>query len=114
LSGGIKDQYEVNGPEAADNTGNLILKTAFDLHDMMRPSIRMSRYRSWILSEAIGGPDDIYYGGVFARHTGSKGSRGPDKSRSGNLKINYKYFTRADDTNTRYTMCSNALWRQYY
>jgi hypothetical protein len=26
LSWGIKDQYEANGPEAADNTGNLILK----------------------------------------------------------------------------------------
>jgi hypothetical protein len=77
LSWGIKDQYEANGPEAADNTGNLILKTAFDLHDMMRPSIRMNGYRSQILSEATGGPDDIYRGGVFARHTDSEGSRSP-------------------------------------
>jgi hypothetical protein len=59
--------------------------------------------------EATGGPDDIYYGGVFARHTGSKGSRSPDKSRLGNLKIRYKHCTRADDTNMRYTLYSNAL-----
>jgi hypothetical protein len=114
LSWGIKDQYEVNSSEAADNTGNLILKTAFDLHDMMRPSIRMNRYRSWILSEATGGPDDIYHGGVFARHTDGKGSCSPDKTGLGNPKIRYKYFTRADDANMRYTMCLNALWRQYY
>jgi hypothetical protein len=73
----MKDQYEVNDPEAADNTANLILKTAFDLHDMTRPSIRTNRYRSWILSEATGGTDDIYRGGVFARHTDGKGSRSP-------------------------------------
>jgi hypothetical protein len=106
---GIKDQYEEDSSEAADNTGNLILKTALDLHDMMRLSIRMNRYRSWILSEATGGPDDIYHGGVFTRHTDSKGSYSPDKNGSGNLKIRHEYFTRADDTNTRYTMCSNAL-----
>jgi hypothetical protein len=74
---GIKDQYEVNGPEAADNTGNLILKTAFNLHDMMRISIMTNRYRNQILLEATGGPDNIYHGGVFARHTDSKGSRSP-------------------------------------
>jgi hypothetical protein len=77
LSWGIKDQYEVNSPEAADNAGNLILKTAFDLHDMMRPSIRMNGYRNQILSEATGGPDDIYHGGVFARHTDGEGSCSP-------------------------------------
>jgi hypothetical protein len=38
----------------------------------------------------------------------------PDKNGLGNLKIRYKYFTRADDANTRYTMYSNALWRWYY
>jgi hypothetical protein len=114
LSWGIKDQYEVNGSEAANNTGNLILKIAFDLHDMIRPSIRMNGYRGWILLEATGGPDDIYHGEVFARHTDSEGSRSPDKIGSGNPKIRYKYFTRADDANTRYTMCSNALQRQYY
>jgi hypothetical protein len=27
---GIKDQYVVTGPEAADNTGNLISRTTFD------------------------------------------------------------------------------------
>jgi hypothetical protein len=104
----------VNGSKAADNIGKLILKSAFNLHDMMRPSIRMNRYRSWILSEATGGPDDIYHGGVFARHTDSEGSHSPDKNRSGNLKIRHEYFTRADNGNTRYTMCSNALLRQYY
>jgi hypothetical protein len=71
----------VNGPEAADNTGNLILKTAFDLHDMTRPSIRTNGYRSWTLSEATGGIDDIYRGGVFARHTDGKGSRSPRRER---------------------------------
>jgi hypothetical protein len=114
LSWGIKDQYEANGSEAVDNTGNLILKTAFDLHDMMRPSIGTNGYRSWILLEATGGPDDIYHGGVFARHTDGEGSCSPDKNRSGNLKIRHEHFTRADDTNMRYTMCSNTLWRQYY
>jgi hypothetical protein len=75
LSWGIKDQYEVNGPEAADNTGNLILKRAFDSHDMTRPSIMTNGYRNRILPEATGGPDDIYRGGVFARHTDGEGSR---------------------------------------
>jgi hypothetical protein len=89
LSWGIKDQYEVNGSEAANNTGNLILKTAFDLHNIMRPSIRMNGYRSWILSEATGGPDDIYHGAVFARHTDSEGSCSPDKNGLGNPKIRY-------------------------
>jgi hypothetical protein len=35
----------------------------------------------------------------------------PDKSGSGNLKIRYKYFTRANNINTRYAMYSNTLWR---
>jgi hypothetical protein len=38
----------------------------------------------------------------------------PDENGSGNLANNYEHFTRADDANTRYTMCSNTLWRQYY
>jgi hypothetical protein len=38
----------------------------------------------------------------------------PHKNRSGNPKIRYEYFTRADNANTRYTICSNTLWRQYY
>jgi hypothetical protein len=37
----------------------------------------MDRYRSQILSEATGGPDNIYYGGVFARYIDSKGSYSP-------------------------------------
>jgi hypothetical protein len=77
LSWGIKDQYEVNSPEAADDTGNLILKTAFHSHDMMRPGIMTNGYRNRILLEATGGPDDIYHGGVFARYTGGKRSRSP-------------------------------------
>jgi hypothetical protein len=44
----------------------------------------------------------------------AKEAAAPDKNRLGNPKIRYKHFTRADDANTRYTMCSNALWRQYY
>jgi hypothetical protein len=74
----------------------------------------MNGYGSQILSEATGGPDDIYHGGVFARHTDGKGSHSPDKNGSGNPTIRYEHFTRADDANTRYTMCSNALWRRYY
>jgi hypothetical protein len=38
----------------------------------------------------------------------------PDENGLGNPKIRHEHFTRADDANTRYTMCSNALWRQYY
>jgi hypothetical protein len=38
----------------------------------------------------------------------------PDENRSGTLKIRYEHFTRADDANMRCTICSNALWRQYY
>jgi hypothetical protein len=38
-----------------------------------------------------------------------KEATAPDKDRSGNLMIRYKYFTRADDANTRYTLSSNAL-----
>jgi hypothetical protein len=69
----------------------------------------MNGYRRQILSEAIEGPDDIYYGGVFARHTDGKGSHNPNKNRSGNLMIRHEHFTRADDANTRSAMCSNAL-----
>jgi hypothetical protein len=32
-----------------------------------------------------------------------------DKNGSGNPMIRYEHFTRADDANTRYAMCSNAL-----
>jgi hypothetical protein len=35
----------------------------------------------------------------------------PDKNRLGNPMIRYEYFTRADDANMRYTMCSNTLQR---
>jgi hypothetical protein len=44
----------------------------------------------------------------------AKEAAAPDEKGSGNPKIRHEHFTRADDTNTRYTMCSNALWRWYY
>jgi hypothetical protein len=44
----------------------------------------------------------------------AKEATAPDKKRSGNLANKNKYFTRADDANTRCAMYSNALWRQYY
>jgi hypothetical protein len=44
----------------------------------------------------------------------AKEAAAPDENGSGNLKIRHEHFTRADDANMRYTMCSNALWRQYY
>jgi hypothetical protein len=77
LSWGIKDQDKANGPEAADNTGNLILKTTFDAYDMIRPSIMTNGYRYQMLPEATGGPEVIYYGEVFARHSDGKGSHSP-------------------------------------
>jgi hypothetical protein len=44
----------------------------------------------------------------------AKEAAAPAKNGLGNLMIRYEYFTRADDANTRYTICSNALWRRYY
>jgi hypothetical protein len=41
----------------------------------------------------------------------AKEAAAPDKNGSGNLKIRYEYFTRADNVNTRYTMYSTALCR---
>jgi hypothetical protein len=38
----------------------------------------------------------------------------PDKNGSGKLTIRYEHFTTADDANTKYARCSNALWRRYY
>jgi hypothetical protein len=38
----------------------------------------------------------------------------PDKNGLGNLGNNDEYFTRANNAYTRYDMCSNTLWRQYY
>jgi hypothetical protein len=39
----------------------------------------------------------------------AKEAAAPDENGSGNLKIRHEHFTRADDANTRYTMCSNTL-----
>jgi hypothetical protein len=39
----------------------------------------------------------------------AKEAAAPDKNGSGNPKIRHEHFTRADDANTRYTMCSNVL-----
>jgi hypothetical protein len=44
----------------------------------------------------------------------AKEGAAPDKDGSGNPTIRHEHFTRADDANTRYTMYSNALRRQYY
>jgi hypothetical protein len=44
----------------------------------------------------------------------AKEAAAPDKTGSGNPMIRYEHFTRADNANTRYAMCSNALWRWYY
>jgi hypothetical protein len=44
----------------------------------------------------------------------AKEAAAPDENGSGNPKIRHEHFTRADDANTRSTMCSNALWRRYY
>jgi hypothetical protein len=44
----------------------------------------------------------------------AKEAAAPDKNRLENPLIGHKHFTRADDANMRYTICSNALWRQYY
>jgi hypothetical protein len=44
----------------------------------------------------------------------AKEAAAPDKNGSGNPTIRYELFTRADDANTRYAMCSNALRRRSY
>jgi hypothetical protein len=44
----------------------------------------------------------------------AKEAAAPDENGSGNPKIRHEHITRADDANTRCTMCSNVLWRLYY
>jgi hypothetical protein len=44
----------------------------------------------------------------------AKEAAAPDKDGLGNPIIRHEHFTRADNANTRYTMCSNTLWRQNY
>jgi hypothetical protein len=44
----------------------------------------------------------------------AKEATAPDKNRSGNVMIRYEHFTRVDNTNMKYTMCSDTLLRQYY
>jgi hypothetical protein len=39
----------------------------------------------------------------------AKEATAPDENGLGNLMKRYEHFTRADDANMRYTMCSNAL-----
>jgi hypothetical protein len=41
----------------------------------------------------------------------AKEATAPDKNGLGNRANKYRHFTRADDANTRYAMCSNTLWR---
>jgi hypothetical protein len=62
----------------------------------------MDRYRYRILSEATGGPDDIYHGGVFARHTDGKEATDKYKDSSGSPAIVDRYSTRANDTHIKY------------
>jgi hypothetical protein len=44
----------------------------------------------------------------------AKEAAAPDKNGSGNLANNNKHFTRANNTNMRCAIYSNALWRWYY
>jgi hypothetical protein len=64
---------------------------------MTRPSIMMNGYRNWILSEAqeaqMISTMVEYLQGIQT----AKEAAAPDENRSGNLKIRYKHFTRADD-----------------
>jgi hypothetical protein len=39
----------------------------------------------------------------------AKEAAAPDKNGLGNPTIRHEYFTRADDANMRYTICSNTL-----
>jgi hypothetical protein len=39
----------------------------------------------------------------------AKEAAATDEDGSGNLKIRHEHFTGADNTNMRYTMCSNTL-----
>jgi hypothetical protein len=81
---------------------------------MMRPSIMTNGYRIgsyWKPQEAQMTSTMVeYLQGIQM----AKEAAALDKNGSGNLKIRYEHFTRADNTNMRYTMCSNALWRWYY
>jgi hypothetical protein len=106
LSWGNKDQYDINGPKAANNTGNLILKTAFDLHNMMRPSIMTNRYRIGCYRK----PQEAQMTSTVVEYLQgiqmAKEAAAPEKNGSGNPKIRHEHFTRADDVNMRYTICS--------
>jgi hypothetical protein len=44
----------------------------------------------------------------------AKEAPAPEKNGSGNPMIRHEHFTRADNANMRYTMCSNTLQRWYY
>jgi hypothetical protein len=44
----------------------------------------------------------------------AKEAAAPDKNGLGNPMIRHEHFTRANNANTRYTIYSNSLWRQYY
>jgi hypothetical protein len=41
----------------------------------------------------------------------AKEAAAPDENGSGHPANEYEHFTRADDANMRYTICSNALLR---
>jgi hypothetical protein len=104
-----------NGPEVADNTGNLISKTAFDWHNIMRlkayglMDIEVGSYWKPQEAQMISTIVKCFQGIQMAKEAVA-----PDKNGSGNLANNDEHFTRADNAYTRCDMCSNALWRRYY
>jgi hypothetical protein len=107
---GIEDQYVVEWPWGSQQYRKPYFEKSLQLawYDETN-SIQTDRYRYWILLEAIGGPDDIYCGGVFARHTDSKEATVKCKNRSGNPAIKYEYFTRANNAHKKCNICLNVL-----
>jgi hypothetical protein len=99
-----------NGPEAANNTGNLISKTAFDWHNIMR----LKAYRQTDIE--VGSywkPQEAQMTSTMVKCLQgiqmAKEAVAPDKNGLGNLVNNDEHLTRADDAHMRYDMCSNTL-----
>jgi hypothetical protein len=115
LSWALKTNIWWNGPKAADNTGNLISKLAFDWHDI----IRLKAYRGTDIDirsyPRLQGAQMTstmveYLQGIQT----AKEATVHCKNGSENPAIKNKHFTRANNAHTRCNMYSNALWRQYY
>jgi hypothetical protein len=110
---GIKDQYVVEWPSGSRQYRKPYLKTAFDQHDMTRlkayrqTDIEIGSYRKPQEAQMTSTVVECLQGIQTAKEAAA-----PDENGSGNLTIRHEHFTRADDANTRYTMYSNALWRQ--